>query len=112
MSSNTMIHTIIIHQTGTIECLGNPLEIPGKSHSSRWSEIIPVATIPRIAFRLIRRLAGDNGGLAAWTRRWPVMWELRILQGTLKGYTARCNCRQTLIDLEHEHYHLTAGLDL
>ncbi len=58
----------------------------------RASHIQPVCPPLRWLFRSLRRLAGDDGRLAAWTRRWPCRWrvDLRPSDGpVLKAFADR-----------------------
>ncbi len=41
---------------------------------TRASDVEPVNLGLRVAFRLLRRVCGDRGAVAAWTRRWPGRW--------------------------------------
>lgn len=40
----------------------------------RVSHIVPKNIILRMVFRLIRKLFGDKGKMADWTRKWNVEW--------------------------------------
>ena len=96
-----MTHTLICHPDGSVSTLtDNPIAPPLENvRTERWSEIIPISIPKRVAFRVLRRLFGEQGNVAAWTRGWSGMWEMRVLS---TGYTARCNDREVLIKLEHE----------
>jgi hypothetical protein len=96
-----MTHTLIITNSGHLLTLGNPLGLPGVVESKRWSEIIPCSIPKRIAFRVLRYLFGERGRVAQWTRGWRTTWQMTVLS---TGYTARCNDRQSLIQLEHEQF--------
>lgn len=97
--SNQLIVTI--DECGCVETLGNPLGLPGVSSSTRYSEIVPINRVLRVAFRALRKMFGDHGIVAGFTRRWPCDWQATILS---TGRTARSNCRETLIAWEHSEY--------
>lgn len=48
----------------------------GKSAMLRISHVEPVSPSRRRWFRLLRRLFGDEGRVAAWTRRWRGPWRV------------------------------------
>lgn len=100
---NSRPFVITIDEQGATESLGNPLGLPGVLLSKkRFSEIVPVNPLLRFTFRTLRRLFGDNGYAAAWTRNWVCIWEARILS---TGETARCLSRERLIEWEHIKYY-------
>lgn len=101
-------HLITINDDGTMTSLGNPLGLPVKK-SERWSHIKPVNRVLLLLFNTVRYCFGDKGWAAAWTRRWPCTWQLHIPS---LNYSARCNDRQALVDIEHEKYFVSEGLDL
>jgi hypothetical protein len=103
-----MKHIVSVEDNGTMTSLGNPLGLPVVK-SERWSHIKPVGPVLRLLFNTVRYCFGDSGRAAAWTRRWPCMWELTVLS---TGWTARSNDRSALVAIEHEKYFLSEGLDL
>lgn len=48
----------------------------GSTTTRRLSHIEPACWPLRMAFRLLRRLFGDRGRVADWTRRWPCRWRV------------------------------------
>ena len=76
-----MTHTITLHPAGTVEFIGDdPLRLPLENiRSRRLSNIWPLDPVKRAAFRLLRLLFGDEGRVAAWTRRWHGPWEATII---------------------------------
>lgn len=44
----------------------------------RASQVEPVHVGLRIVFHCIRRLFGERGRVAAWTRRWPCLWQANL----------------------------------
>lgn len=100
-----MIHRIRINKaTGCVEWLAPPpFLIPVEKQSRRrFSEIVPVALLPRILFRLLRLLFGERGKVAAWTRTWCVMWRAKILIGKHKGKWMEHAFREVLLQWERE----------
>ena len=97
-----MNHRIRIRADGQIEWLGDvcPIDLPldGKPTKRRVSTILPVNTVKRAFFRLIRQVAGDGGRLAAWTRTWAGPWRATILA---TGQNETFSDRQAAIDWEY-----------
>ena len=64
-----------------LEALGEVVEV------RRAGRVLPARRLPRLAFRVIRRLVPDDHPLAAWTRRWPGPWivDLRGMGGPILG---------------------------
>lgn len=93
--------TLIIERTGQVRALGNPLNLAGPSSAHRFSVILPVNPCKRAVFIALRRLFGDDGKVAAWTRTWRTTWEATILH---TGEQARSNCRATLLAWEQEKF--------
>ena len=74
--------TIIIIPGGDVQFLGDicPVDLPlVKLKRIRVSTIQPLTAPKRCLFRLIRFLFGDQGRIAAWTRRWVGPWKAVIL---------------------------------
>ena len=46
----------------------------GPAQIRRASHIEPVSQFKRLAFRLLRRLFGETGRVADWSRNWPGPW--------------------------------------
>ena len=61
----------------TIDTIPFPI---GKESRIRVSKILPVNPAKRMAFILLRRVFGEDGIMAAWTRKWHGPWEATILE--------------------------------
>jgi hypothetical protein len=88
--------TIFIEPDGSVSFLGDtcPIDLPlGKSVRQRVSRIVPLCLWKRLAFFAIRRVCGENGRAAAFTRTWRCQWRATILS-TGQTYTAttRAEC--------------------
>lgn len=100
-----------IKPNGTLEFLGAPP--PGLQlhdpRRTRFSEIVPDYIHPWRArtFRLLRRLFGEDGRVAAWTRTWDCMWVCVILQGPCRA--ARCVSRHREWLVKWEQHIWTTG---
>ena len=57
----------------------------GQAETHRASVIEPAGVMRRVAFRVLRRLCGDGGRAAAWTRRWGGRWRARVIGGPELG---------------------------
>jgi len=68
----------------------------------RVSHIYPQNIILRTIFKVLRKLFGDNGKIADWTRNWKCKWQVEILDENkskkkiFKGFKDR----KTAIDFE------------
>ncbi len=61
-----------------------------KAHSiKRVSNIYPENTILRYIFILLRKTFGDNGIIAAWTRKWKVRWTVHIDKNKFGPFASR-----------------------
>jgi hypothetical protein len=47
-------------------------------HRERASHVLPVDPVERAAFRALRRVFGDEGPVADWTRTWQGFWEVDL----------------------------------
>ena len=47
----------------------------------RGAHVYPKNKALRFAFKALRRIYGNAGAVAAWTRRWPGKWELVAPKG-------------------------------
>ena len=45
----------------------------------RVSHIVPANPILRIIFKLLRKLFGDEGKIADWTRTWKCKWKIELI---------------------------------
>ena len=45
----------------------------------RGGHVVPAGLLRRVAFRLLRRVFGNRGRAAAWTRTWSGPWLLKML---------------------------------
>jgi hypothetical protein len=60
---------------------------------TRASRIEPVSLVKRLCFRALRRLGGDRGRIAAWTRRWQGPWRATLLStGATFTHPQRSEC--------------------
>ena len=74
--------TLTFHRNGTLSALQHPrldLAPLGAVSTCRVSLVRPLPRGRRLFFALLRRLFGDQGRVAAWTRRWPGPWEATII---------------------------------
>ncbi len=76
-----MKRTIILKHNGEIKFVGSPpFDLPLKNiRKKRVSTITPMFTPKAQAFWLLRKIFGEDGRVAAWTRRWRGPWRVRIL---------------------------------
>lgn len=105
-----MNHLIKINKrTGQLQWLTPPpIQITQATRpvsKQRYSEIVPVSFPLFLAFRFLRLCFGEVGRVSEFTRRWPCLWHLEVLQGPAKGVTQRSRERQALLDLEREVWH-------
>lgn len=94
--------SITIRPDGTVEFLGDvcPVDLPlANRRRRRVSTIQPVSVLKRAAFRILRRVAGDTGRIAAWTRTWTGPWRATILA---TGQSEVFLDRQAAINWEYE----------
>lgn len=102
-----MKHLVRIDKrTGTIAFLGAPpprLELAAPVRR-RFSEILPTWTPLRLAFRAMRARFGEEGRVAAFTRRWPCQWEAVILLGPSRGTRRRSWDREFLLHWERQMF--------
>lgn len=99
-----MKHTIIISKKdGSLQWLGDPpFNLPVTEVTRRrYSEIVPLDPLLCLWFRILRRLFGEKGRVAAWTRRWLCVWRGVILLGPHKGSEFISPFRQAILDWEH-----------
>jgi hypothetical protein len=94
---------INIEPDGQISFLGDlpaGLDLPlANPRRRRVSTIQPVSLAKRWAFLFLRKVAGDTGRVAAWTRTWKCKWRATILA---TGQTAVFENRQAALDWEYE----------
>ena len=55
-----------------------------KSTKRRVSHILPKNPLKRIFFKVLRKLFGEEGKVADWTRKWKGKW-IVIIDGEVKG---------------------------
>jgi hypothetical protein len=75
-------YSMLVQLGGAITTIGDPLpEIAslGTVQRKRISHIRPVDQPKRALFILLRRLFGDRGRVAAWTRTWEGPWEVQFI---------------------------------
>lgn len=94
-----------IKRDGTLEFLGAPppgLKLPAGTTRQRFSEIVPEDWLRCAWFRVLRRLFGEEGKVAVWTRTWRCRWRATILIGPHRGAALSHDCRAVLLKWE-EH---------
>ncbi len=95
-------HTISLLPDGTLEFLGDtlPIDIPiTVLKTRRVSHILPMNKPKRAAFRILRKVFGERGKVAAWTRTWSGPWQAIIIA---TGETYASDSRQNCIEWELE----------
>lgn len=94
--------TLFVSVGGDITSVGDlPEDLArlGEVKRERASHIIPFNQPQRCAFRLLRRLFGEDGRVAAWTRTWRCRWQAIIIAN---GETfEHCN-RQKCLEWERQ----------
>lgn len=108
-----MKYHLKIKPNGDLEFLGFPppgLNLP-VTNPMRFSEIVPdyIHPVRARAFRILRRIFGERGRVAAWTRQWQCMWVCVILQGPMRGKRSVSRSRKTLIEWEFRAWLNTPG---
>lgn len=73
-------------------------------HKQRYSEILPVNPVKRGVFRFLRKMFGEDGRVADWTRRWLCVWRAEILIGVHKGETFTHALRACCVEWEHNKF--------
>jgi hypothetical protein len=82
-----------------------PFKVPMKKQTrQRFSVIEPTDPILRLWFKFLRWTFGEDGRVAAWTRRWLCIWTGRILLGTHRGEEFTSPFRQAVLDWEKEKF--------
>lgn len=66
------VRSLAYHDAPDLTCLG-----PGRQW--RASHVEPVWPVKRLLFHALRRLFGEAGLVADWTRRWRGPWQVRIV---------------------------------
>lgn len=68
----------------------------------RASHVEPVSSVLRTIFHVLRRIFGDKGWMATFTRRWPCFWRINFtpINGPILNYVYRD--RQQAIEAEIE----------
>lgn len=102
-----MKRTIIrIRKDATIEWLNPPpFAVPvTKQTTQRYSEIIPLDPLPRLLFRLLRFLFGEQGKVSDWTRSWRVIWLCKIKLGRWRGSEFISPFRAACVEFEHSRW--------
>jgi hypothetical protein len=77
--------------TGEVRTFLGDLDLPDMDvrEVKRVSYIYPACLWLRIVFILLRKLFGDSGRVAEWTRRWRCLWEVRIGNQVWTGFQDR-----------------------
>jgi len=86
--------TITFKTDGTAQHVGENSLLAGsvaRATKRRASHVEPQNLILRVLFRIIRARADDESTLAKWTRTWPCLWRVKIVDGPVlpKLYTDR-----------------------
>jgi len=81
---------IVIRSDGSIafvhdDKIHDLLKPLGSMEKKRASHVEPINMILRDLFHLIRSIVSDKSIIANWTRRWPCMWQARIIDGPVLG---------------------------
>lgn len=70
---------MVVEPSGTITAIHSDelvgLMAEGTASKRRASHVEPVNWLLRLAFRLLRAHTNDASRLAAFTRRWPCLWQ-------------------------------------
>lgn len=77
-----MTHRIIIDDLGFIRCISNsrvPLHELGTVSKRRVSTITPMFAPKKQVFWLLRKIFGEQGRVAEFTRRWRGPWIVKII---------------------------------
>lgn len=92
---------IILLHDGTIKTIGKPpFNLPVRTLSKRRvSTITPMWAPKKQAFWLLRKIFGDDGLVAAYTRTWNGPWLVRIIA---TGEWSVFNRREFAVDWEME----------
>ena len=76
------ILVIRIDSNGNIYFIDKPefssLKNEGKFVTQRASHVEPANRVLRWLFHVLRRWFGENGAVAAFTRRWPCAWRVNL----------------------------------
>lgn len=73
--------TVSITEDGGVRFLNSPLASTfedGTGITRRASNVEPVAYALRIAFYGLRRMFGEYGRMASFTRMWPCLWRVNL----------------------------------
>ena len=78
---------VFISADGQGRCFYNKQMAMALPHAtrSRLSHVEPVNRVLRWLFYFVRNRVNSDGLVAAWTRRWPCHWQVRILGGPQFG---------------------------
>lgn len=102
----TKTQVLQIDNDGNVEFIGSTNDdcpIPGlelgNGKTRRLSTIRPERRIKRTAFVVLRKIFGDRGRIADWTRTWAGPWRCVILS---TGETEVFDNRQAAVDWEYE----------
>lgn len=72
---------ITITEDGTVRFLVNELTAPLVAEGAvirRASHVEPDGYIARVVFHFLRRMFGEKGAVAEFTRHWPVEWRVNL----------------------------------
>ena len=71
---------VVVHDGETATTLGSEYDLGVVVSRRRVSHIWPKSLVLRLVFMMIRLVAGDEGVLAHWTRRWRCQWTVRWVE--------------------------------
>lgn len=91
---------------GKVQWVGSGNELTGSLATiaplpRRVSSIEPVNPFLRLLFHGLRRIGGDGGRIAAFTRSWGVLWRVRIHGGVILPETFRDREEAITAELRH-----------
>lgn len=74
----------------------------GTEHTERASHVEPDGFLLRWAFHIFRKIFGERGCMAAWTRCWPCLWRVNMKPSNGPILDGRWLDRQAALDSEVE----------
>jgi len=77
------------------------LESFGQVQRKRASYVEPFDPALRLAFHGLRWMFGEVGRVADWTRRWPCVWQVRIIGGPTLPWAWRVRAEAIAAEVEY-----------
>lgn len=97
---------VTIEEDGSIVCLKNNVTASllemGSSITKRASHVEPDNGLLRIIFHILRKLFGERGKMADFTRQWSCLWRVNLIPVKGPILASRWKNRQKAIDAEIE----------